>query len=182
MIYDLPTSVTIGETEYAIRNQGDYRVILDCIIALNDVDLTDEQKIQCALYIFYENIEDIGDIDNAVKEMFRFINYGEEETDNGNRPQLMDWEQDFKHIISPVNRVLGSDIRSLSYLHWWSFLGGYMEIGECVFSTIVAIRNKLQRGKKLESWEKDFYRENRSLVTIKYKLTASERAWLDNEC
>ena len=45
----------------------------------------------------------------------------------------MDGEQDFPFIVGPVNRVLGKEIQSLKYLHWWSFLSAYTEIGDCTF-------------------------------------------------
>lgn len=51
--YDLPTSVTVDGTEYAVRT--DYRAILDIITALNDPDLTDEDRAAVALGIFYED-------------------------------------------------------------------------------------------------------------------------------
>ena len=55
---------------------------------------------------------------------------------------LMDWEQDAPIIIPSVNRVLGKEIRALPYLHWWTFMGAYMEIGESLFSQVVSLRKK----------------------------------------
>ena len=37
-MYEIPISVRINNIEYRIRNNGDYRVILDCFSALQDVD------------------------------------------------------------------------------------------------------------------------------------------------
>ena len=52
-------------------------------------------------------------------------------------------------------------------MHWWTFLGYYMEIGECTLATIVSIRDKKRRGKKLEKWEQEYYRNNKKLIDLK---------------
>ena len=53
-------------------------------------------------------------------------------------------------------------MRTLPYLHWWSFLAWFDAIGEGSFATVVAIRDKLRRGKRLENWELDYYRTHRA--------------------
>ena len=50
----------------------------------------------------------------------------------------------------------------MQYLHWWTFLGAYMEIGESLFSQILSVRMKKAKGKKLEDWEREFYKENKT--------------------
>ena len=183
MIWDLPIDVEINGKKHPIRNKCDYRVVLDVICALNDNELTDEEKIKCALFIFYEDISQIADYGTAIKEMFRIINNGEEEEQTrDNNPSLMDWEYDFKHIAPPISRVLGYDVRtSDKYTHWYSFLGGYMEIGECTFATIVSIRNKRAKGQKLEKWELDYLREHRKMIDLPQKLTTEEQELLNSE-
>ena len=87
----------------------------------------------------------------------------------------MDWDQDADIIIPAINRVAGTgDVRAMPYLHWWTFLGYYMEIGESLFSNIVQIRQKKAKRKKLEKWEQEFYRENKKLIDIKAKLSEEE--------
>lgn len=179
MKWNLPISVEIDGTEYKITNKCDYRMVLDVICALNDNELDDEQKIRTALYVFYEDIRDCTDMERAVKEMYKIIAYGEEDDGkNENKPRLMDWEHDFKVLVAPVNRVLGYEIRSVDYLHWYTFLSAYYEIGECQFQTIVSIRSKRAKGKKLDDWEKEFYRENKKMVDLPQNLTEEEQEWL----
>ena len=79
MIWDLPLNVEINGEIHAIRNKCDYRVVLDVISTLNDPELTEEEKIKCALIIFYEKASNISDFETAVKEMFKVINLGEEQ-------------------------------------------------------------------------------------------------------
>lgn len=183
MMWDLPIAVDINGKSHPIRNKCDYRVVLDVICALNDNELTDEEKVKCALFIFYEDISAIEDFEKAIKEMFRIINGGEEQEESAEqKPQLMDWEHDFSQLAPPISRVLGYDVRTPDkYTHWYSFLGGYMEIGECTFSTIVSIRSKRAKGKKLDKWEEEYIREHRKTVELPRKLTAEEEEFLNSD-
>lgn len=182
MNWDLPISVEIDGEIHPIRNKCDYRVVLDVIEALNDIDLDIQHRIQCALFIFYEDVNKISNYEKAIEEMFRIINNGEEQDPSQiNKPILMDWSHDFKHLAPPISRVLGFEIRSVPYLHYWSFLGGYMEIGECTFATIVSIRSKIAKNQKLEKWEKDYLREHRKMIDLPQKLTAEEQEILNSE-
>lgn len=183
MMWDLPVSVEIDGKTHAIRNRCDYRVVLDVISALNDEDLTQEQRIQCSLIIFYEKILDIENIEAAMKEMFKVINLGEEQNEEERKPKLMDWEHDFPQIAPPVSRVLGYSVRDpKNYTHWYDFIGAYQEIGgECTFSTIISIRSKRAKGKKLDKWEEEYLREHRKMVELPRKLTAEEQEYLDSE-
>jgi hypothetical protein len=168
--YELPTSATIDGNGLKIRT--DYRTILDIFTALNDPDLTDQEKLFCALDIFYVDLKQISDIEEATRLMWLFIN-GNKEPEQTNSRKIMDWDQDISIIIPPVNKVLGLDVRGENYLHWWTFLGAYMEIGECTFNTFVSIRSKKAKGKTLESWEKELYRDHKKEIEIQEKLDSA---------
>lgn len=179
MIYDLPTSLPVCGAEYEIRS--DYRAILDIIIALNDPELTDSEKVTIALLIFYPSFEDIPyeHCQEALRQCFWFINGGQDEpAERKSSIKLMDWEQDFQHIVAPVNRVIGREIRAEKYLHWWTFLSAYMEIGECTFAQIVHIRSMKASGKQLSKQDREWYAHNRSLVDLPTKYTSEEEELL----
>lgn len=175
MNYDLPNSLEVCGTSYAIRS--DFRVALDICAVLNDPELSNQEKAEAVLTIFYTDFSDMppGHYQEAIKKCFWFINGGEE-AGNDRRPKLMDWEQDFRYIVAPVNRVIGREIRALPFLHWWTFLSAYYEIGgDCTFAQIVSIRDKLKRGKKLEKYEREWYQRNRRLVDMKQTYTEAEQ-------
>lgn len=166
-MYDLPTSVFVEDKEYKIRDAGDFRVVLDCFSALGDIEMGEDYRILASLVIFYEEFteddifgitEDI--LTSLVREMFRFFNCGQDEPDNANSPKLIDWDKDVQIIMSGINNVAGKEVRLEPYVHWWTFMGYYMAIGESVLATVVSIRNKIVKGKKLEKWEEEFKREN----------------------
>lgn len=79
----------------------------------------------------------------------------------------MDWQQDAPLIAAGISKAAGQDVRTLPYLHWWSFLAWFDAIGEGSFATVVAIRDKLRRGKRLENWELDYYRTHRAVVELR---------------
>lgn len=187
-MYDLPVTVEVGGTEYAIRNKADYRTILDALIVCNDPELTQQERTISALIIFYEGIDDIetlfntflGKEEEACSAMGRFISCGEEE-DLGYKTnvKLIDWQQDEKLIVSAVNNVAGTEIRALPYLHWWTFISYYLAIGECSLSTVVGIRDKIAHGKKLEKYEQEFRRNNPQYFRWKNQ-ELEEKAMLDS--
>lgn len=182
-MWELPLSVIIDEKEYKITNNCDYRMVLDVICALNDNELTNSDKIKVALYIFYEDLSDCTNLEKAVEEMYKIISGGKMPKKNDqNKPKIMDWKHDFPQIAPPVSRVLGYDVRTADKsTHWYTFLGAYQEIGECTFQNIISIRTKKRKGKKLEDWEREFYKENRELVDLPNELSADEIEWLEGE-
>ena len=167
-MYELPTSITIEDRQYQITNNGDYRVILDCFNALSDNELSEDEQVLASLLIFYNEFTDLDDLpedrdilQQLVTEMCKFFNCGQEETVGAKTDQkLIDWESDSLIITSAINNVAHTEIRSLPYLHWWTFMGYYMSVGESVLSTVVSIRSKLTKGKELEKWEREFKRDN----------------------
>ena len=172
--WDFPTSLNIGGVDYEIRT--DYRAVLDLFTALSDPELTDEDEQVTAymqnrvmLEIMFPQCDDIPleHMQEALEKVTEFIDMGI--SDDRKKPKTMDWEQDAPILIPAINRVLNCEIRAQKHIHWWTFLGAYMEIGESLFSNIVHIRQKKASGKKLEKWEQDFYNDNKSLIDFKQK-------------
>ena len=178
MIRSLPVDIEIDGVRYPIRKRGNWDMALDVIEALNAPELSDREKLTAALIIFYEKVPP--DVAKAVEEMNRFIDGGSTVKQSKPSPRLMDWEQDFPLIVAPVNRILGKEVRSVEYLHWWTFLAAYMEINDCTFTTVISIRQKQAKHKKLEKWEQDYVREHPELVKLRPLVSESEQAYLDS--
>lgn len=171
--WQLPQQAQIGGNNYHLHT--DYREILEIFSYLQDESQPEFLRWRIALALFYE--EEVPEEDQAqAAEYFRwFINCGSEEQGEPG-PKLLDWEQDAQDIVADVNKVAGQEIRGLPYLHWWTFLGWFHGIGEGNLSTLVSVREKLRRGKKLEPWEQEYYRRNRSRVILRKKYSAQELA------
>ena len=166
-MYSIPTSITIDGKQFNIRNKGDFRMVLDCFIALGDCDLDKTERVLTALIIFYEDINDLEDIaifpdlECAIKEMYKFFNCGQDQCPGANvNYKLIDWEKDEQLICSAVNKVAGREIRLEPYVHWWTFMGWYTGVGESSLATVVTIRSKIAKDKQLEKYEREFRIDN----------------------
>ena len=182
MIGGLPGTLTVGGKEYPIRT--DYRNVLQVFEAFQDPELTQEEKWIVSIYLLFEDFscaddvlqaaQDGFDLGEAMKQISWFISAGQPEKQVLEQPTY-NWTQDEQMIFSAVNKVAGKETRELEYLHWWTFLGYFNEVGEGTFSFIVGIRHKLNKGKKLEKHEKEFLSHNKELVLMKKPLTKEEQ-------
>ena len=169
-LWQLPTKATIGGREYEINT--DFRDILEIFSYLNDPELPEFIRWEVALTLFFTEVPE--QREEAAAFLCRFITGGEGAETPG--PRLLDWQADASAIIADVNKVAGQEIRAVPYIHWWTFLSWFQAIGEGQLSTLVSIRQKLCKGKKLEDWEKEFYRENKKKVDLPKKYSAKELA------
>ena len=176
--YTLPKSLEIDGKEYEIRT--DFRVIIDILIAMCDPELEDWERQEIMFQIIYPGYEDIpSELHNeACKKAAEFIDYNI--PPGKPKPKTLDWEQDAPMIIPAVNKVAGKEVRALEYLHWWTFLGYFIEIEDGLASQVWAIRQKKAKKKKLEKWEKEFERENRELVQLKRPYSAEKQREIDS--
>lgn len=127
--------------------------------------------------LFYENWRDIPaqNRQEAAERMAEFIACGKTQGKPGAKREI-DWQQDAELIVGGVNKVAGGEVRALPYLHWWTFIAYFMNIGSGPLATVVGIRHKLAKGQKLEKWEQQFYRENKEIVDLRPQLTKEEEA------
>lgn len=172
--YSLPTSLTVGEVDYPIRS--DFRAVLDIIEAASDPELDDAHRAEVLLRILYEDPEAIPPerMEEALIKANEFIDCGQ--VDDGKpHPRLIDWEQDAPLILPAINGVSHCEIRSLPYLHWWTFFGYFMEVGESQLASVLHIRQKKAKRKKLEKHEQEFYRENKHLIDLREKISDEEK-------
>ncbi len=181
MIGALPETLTVGGVDYPIRS--DYRNVLQVFEALNDPDLTQSEKGIVMVYLLFDDfscdddvlaaVENGFDIAEAYRQISWFISAGRPEKETLEK-SVYNWEQDEQMIFSAVNKVAGRETRELPYLHWWTFLGYFNEIGEGNFSFIVGIRDKLNNHKKLEKHEREFLNKNKELVELQKRMTKEE--------
>lgn len=180
MIGELPKRLKVGDTWYPIET--DYRNILPCITACNDPDLEPRQVLEIILVRLYrEGCKQIPQelMEEAALQAKWFIDCGQEDDEKKPSKKLMDWEQDERILFPAINKVAGCETRNVPYIHWWTFMGYFMEIEEGTFSTVLGIRQKLAKGKKLEKWEQEFRRENKAMCDLKKRYSEEEQAEID---
>lgn len=175
MIWELPTTLEVGGIERNIRT--DFRDILRILCAFEDPDLEDREKILVCLTVLYEDIEEIPSelYQEAMEKAKEFIDHGASKKEDTTR--TMDWEQDADLIFPAINAAAGREVREMDYLHWWTFLGFFMSIDrKSTYATVLSIRTKKAKGKKLEKWEREFWSSNQDICRIRKKLSQEEIA------
>ena len=169
MIGRLPKALNINGKDYAIR--PDFRNILDIFIAMEDDELSDKEKAYVFLKRMYINLETLpkNDVEEAYKQAIQFIQFDAHDKEKReSKTKLMDWERDESLIFPAINKAAGCEIRELPYLHWWTFMGYFQSVDpESLFGTVLSIRQKKAKGKKLEKWEKEFEHNNRDLCSLR---------------
>lgn len=174
MIFDLPTSLEVGGRQWAINS--DFRDVLRTLAAFEDPDLTDGEKVLICLHNMYPDLDDMPaeDLQAAFDAAVAFIDHGSGQ-DGHPGPRTMDWTQDAPLIFPAVNRAAGFEVRGVDYMHWWTFMGYFMEIRGSTYAAILGLRGKKARGKKLEKDEQAFWNENLGLCKLKTRYTEAEQ-------
>ena len=174
MLGTLPTSLEIRGKPYKIRS--DYRNILRIFEGYADEALTDHEKLLLCLKRMYVDFNTIprSQYEEAYKAAYRFISCNA--LDDGKPPiRTFNWIKDEQLIFPAVNKAAGIEVRAVPYLHWWTFLGYFESIdAEGLFGTVLSIRQKKARGKKLEKHEQEFWRNNRALMALDYEKVKVE--------
>jgi hypothetical protein len=173
--YIMPAELEVGGAFYDIRT--DYRAVLDILTAYSDPELDEADKTQVLIEILYNDYDMIlpEHLEEAVKKACWFIDCGMV-NDNKPQPRTMDWVKDAPIIIPEINKYIGREVRSVKYMHWWTFFGAYMQIGgDGLYSSILNVRQKKAKSEKLEKWESKFYKENQALCDLDWEQKQKER-------
>ena len=171
-----PKSLEIDGVDYSIRS--DFRVALLIFEAYQDNELDDLEKSSVCLECLYEDVPP--NIEKAFEKAIWFLDGGDTPKSKQQSKKLMDWKQDESIIFPAINKTAGYETRNAEFVHWWTFLGFFNEIdNEGLYSQVMSIRFKKSKGKKLEKWEQEFYRNNKELVDIKQTYSAEEQAEID---
>ena len=170
-LWELPQKVKLGGKSWEFY--GDFRNILLILSYFQNPNFPDFLRWQIALALFYKEPVPPQLQPEAMEYLALFINGGRADRGTGGQ-KLLDWQQDAPLILSGVNQAAGQEVRALPFCHWWTFLSYFHAIGEGPLATVVSIRKKLSQGKKLEPWERDYYRENPALVDLKKTYTRQE--------
>lgn len=175
MIGLLPESLNVCGYELPIN--ADFRNVLTIFSAFADEQLTKEETAYIVLMRLYRVPVTEENAEEALRKAYWFLDGGDMPKSAPNSVKVIDWKHDESMLMPAISKTVGVvDIRELPYLHWWTFLGAFGEIGEGLFSQVVHMRQKLGKGERLDKTEKEFYRRNMELVTLR---TAEEQAAID---
>ncbi len=169
-IYSLPEVAEFGGRKYGLNT--DFRNILKIFSQLERQELPDIIRWRIAGLLFYSPELQEEDYEAGLLYLAEFLQPGE--TSASKSRKMLDWQADASAIIAGVNAASGQEIRLLPKVHWWTFLSWFHAMPPGELSTRVSIREKLQKGKKLEPWEQEYYRQNKQAVDLKPAYTQQE--------
>ena len=177
MLGRLPKTLNVNGIDYPIET--DYRNILEIITAFGDDELTDQEKAYVCMMRLFRDLTVIpkNDFEDVYRAAVAFIECHIH--DDKPNPKVVNWEKDEQLIFPAINKAAGMEVRSVPYMHWWTFLGYFQSIDqESIWGFILSIRQKKAKGKKLEKYEKEFYNANRTLCMVELpqnKKTAEDK-------
>ena len=177
MIGDLPTSLSVCGKEYSIRYG--FKDCLNIMAAFEDAELTNEEKIIVMLDVLYESA-DFSDesIEEAVEKAIWFLSAGNTQPLKEEKP-LSRLEKDEQLIFAAVNEVAHVDIRMDPNIHYWTYLSYIQSISlHSLFASVVRIREKLNKGQKLDKDEKKFYKDNKEMIDLR-EPTEEDKEFID---
>lgn len=167
MIGDLPTSLTVAGKKYSIRYG--FKDCLNIMSAFEDEELTNEEKIYVMLDVLYEEPDFTDDnVEEAIEQAIKFLLAGRTPQQDENAKPLSKLEKDEQLIFAAVNEVAHTDVRMNPDMHYWTYLSFVQAISsKSLFSSVVHIRDKLNKGQKLDKDEKRFYKDNKELIDLR---------------
>lgn len=168
LIDELPTSVFIDGVSYEINT--DYRICIMFEIMMLDSELSDEEKLNNALYLFFEdNIPE--DINAAVDKIMWFYECGKTQ-DNGRKRKsraehkmVYDYDYDDSYIYAAFLQQYGVDLQDES-LHWWKFKAMFRSLrDETEFSKIMGYRS-IKITSNMTKSQREFYTEMKRIHAL----------------
>lgn len=172
LIERLPTSVRIDGQEYKLDT--DFRTCLRIILAFEDPDLAQAEKVSVMLTLLYP--EPPENTEKALELGLNFLDGGgqsEDERDAGGKHRIYSFEQDAQFIFSAFRQTHGIDLETVDYLHWWKFLYLFMDLGEDTFFVrLISLRKRKADG-KLTKEERQAIREMGSIFEVEQTQTMS---------
>jgi len=142
LINKAPESIIIDEIEYPINT--DFRDCLITVQALQDDDLTNEEKAEILIENFYDVVPD--DLEKALEKAMEFYRCGKDSDNNQSNEKVCDFERDADYIYSALLKK-GIDLDKCDNMHWWTFMSHFSEIDNSTFNRIVYLRMKNKKGK-----------------------------------
>ena len=113
--YQLPQRAELSGRIYEIS--ADFRNILR-IFQVLDGEFPEYIRWKIAMGLFYRPELAEEDFSQGVDWFCQFV---QPEQSGSHGGKVMDWEIDGSAIIAGVNAVAGQEIRSLPFVHWWTF-------------------------------------------------------------
>ena len=139
----------IAQEVHGKKINSDFRISILFELLMQDCNMTNEEKINQALILYYPDLKEIKNIEEAINDIVWFYKCGKEEKEKNinrtnstkNTKQIYSYEFDAEYIYSAFMEQYKIDLNSIEYLHWWKFKALFMSLNENIlFSKIMGYR------------------------------------------
>lgn len=124
LIDTLPDTVMVDGREFSIRS--DFRISIMFELLVGDNELTEKQKLQQTLELYYDDIP--ANHEEAIEQVLFFYGCGKQQKKTsgstkrkGFTSAIYSFEHDDGLIFSAFYDQYGIDLNDIEYLHWWKF-------------------------------------------------------------
>lgn len=179
----VPDSVEIEGIRYGINS--DFRIGILFELLMQDNTLLEEEKIDIALNLYYEEIPH--DIVEAVNKMLWFYRCGKDmgvksnqdgegsSEGGGTVERIYSFEHDDDYIYSAFLTQYNIDLQDIEYLHWWKFRALFKSLKEDnLISKIMSYRSMTINNDMTDS-EKKYYRKMKELYKLPDERTEEQK-------
>jgi len=145
LVDELPNSIEINGREYGINS--DFRFCLSTILAFEDEELAFAEKQQIMFVNLFQEIPE--DLQEASVRALWFLNGGKDESSaESEGMRLYSFSKDANFIFAAFRQTHGIDLQTIDYLHWWSFMALFMDLGQnTTFCELINLRRRVKTGK-----------------------------------
>lgn len=167
----LPDAVTIRGVACPIDT--DFRISIRFELLMQREDLTDREKTERALGLYYDRPP--RDVREAVDALIWFYRRGRDETgqeagayaeDGVSAKRIYDFAYDDGYIYAAFLGQYGIDLQKVKRLHWWKFRALFWGLSEdCEFVKIMGYRS-MKIPAKLPKEQKAFYRKMKRIHAL----------------
>ena len=176
----LPEHVEIDGIEYKINT--DFRIGIMFELLIQDNTITDMEKVEIALNLYYPEIPH--DPIQALEKILWFYRCGKEydtkspqEGTEGTTQQqaIYSFEHDAEYIYAAFLDQYGIDLQDIPHLHWWKFRALFKGLKEDNLIVKIMGYRAIQIDDSMTDAEKKFYRKMKRIYALPDNRTQEEK-------
>lgn len=180
LIDELPESVEIEGVEYEINT--DFRISILFELLMQDPNISDEEKIEKALELYFIKIPPIEYISEVVDIIMDFYSCGKDKlisngrtTSKGKSKQIYSFEVDADYIYAAFLDQYGIDLQDIEYLHWWKFKALFNALKEDNEIVKIMGYRSINITNDMSKHEKEFYKKMKELYKLPDNISKNDK-------
>lgn len=180
LIDEVPEYVEIDGIEYKINT--DFRIGIMFELLIQDNTLTDMEKVEIALNLYYPEIPH--DPIQALEKILWFYRCGkeydaespQEDTEGTTQQQaIYSFEHDAEYIYAAFLDQYGIDLQDIEHLHWWKFRALFKGLKEDNLIVKIMGYRAIKIDDNMTDSEKKFYRRMKKIYALPDDRTQEEK-------